>query len=365
MQNNMQRKYHNVLIDSILNENIEGVNVCLSKGVNLNKNKALNLAIINLFRHQTNKINFLFIKNLIELGACPWNHKNDNTLSITISHGTKYIKKNLNSSNSQKIVLDLINLLILHLARPNESDTLFLAVKSKNQKIIELIFEIKLKESKNQSSLLTYAVDIENLKIVRMLLLQYNVYPCVSNCDDNTLLHAILTCNCEIIQLMIRSQKIVDNSNFFKQYIFREFYNNCVISSKFTSLILNNCLNLIMCSGLDVDSYTYRQIISKEMLTEIESKILICYEIFNKPHSNITETLELKKNKSIHKIELRNQLSATMIDLMENPQEKKNRINDIYLGLGYVPMCIVSLIFDYEYFYVPNVKYIDWKGIII
>ncbi len=300
---NTNKHSKKVFSQSIIKIDFDEIQKDLSMGEKINndnnKNHTLNKTIRSMMNHPPIKFNLNFFKYMINHGARLCNYEANNSISILIFHGTKYIAntKLIDRNLAENNVLILIRYLISMGAKPSNSDTdtntLTLGIQSKNFKIIDLILEIDAKPLNfniNDNNIysnfycckiydytvtLTAAVRTNNLKIVRYAC-ESGSEPDNSSSHNNTLISAVKTCDPEIVrEILIKGAKHTPRNNYYNsQYVdhynclFTEYYNIIVQQNHkiFKNLKFNEMINLIMCSGA---------IISLEFLNKLKKKDIL------------------------------------------------------------------------------------------
>lgn len=179
------------------------------------KKHTLNLSIKKILDDFSNHDDIFCIDRIVDiisLGAMPHNSQNENnTLSITLRWGIRYIEKYKKITN----ILDLIDLLISIGAVPSNSqdknNSLSLAVRTKCIRLIKKMMSLgSLPDNSSHEgcgntinvNTLTHCVETQNIQLIDSLY-HYGALPDNSNSDQNTLLRAIRQGNPLIVKKII------------------------------------------------------------------------------------------------------------------------------------------------------------------
>ncbi len=208
---------------------------------------------LNTLTHATNTHLIEIIKIAYENGAMP---DNSQTFTNTLSSAVR--------SND----LDIVRMLIGYGAQPDVSqtltNTLTECIKMNNLLLIELLCNNNAKPDVSQTSTntLTKCVMINNNSLVN-LLCNYNALPNVSDTFSNTLTQAVLTFNPMIVKCIIKNGGKPSNPvhNYYYHYELGKTTFVCFIKEyliapvKIDYNIINEIINLMMCSGALVQSF--------------------------------------------------------------------------------------------------------------
>jgi hypothetical protein len=353
-----------------------------TKKINNNdsNNHTLNRTIATILSSDVKQNSYEIIKNLFDCGATICNTENKyNTLSLFLNRCIDHVNGNITD-----ILIEIFDLLIYHGAKPNNSksdlNTFSLAMMTKNIKIIQTVAKMKAVPNNTCNIVGTWAVghwaawplifydqypptlscavETKQIEIIK-LAHEHSALPestsIVSSYGEipNTLVHAILTGDPEIVKQIIIMGGRMGSGIYFLQTCFNKILNSKKIKSN-GKIIIDRLFELMMCSGTCPEKYTYDCLVDikrSRQLTYIESKVVLCYELVNssnnKPIASSVEEIE----------KFRMKLVQTNEELVENPVAK----NEIITTLSCVPTCIINII--HEYYNESLVQFIDWKNI--
>jgi len=228
--------YQNIFNRALADINIQLIERII-KNVRIRNNNSrkhtLNYAISKLFVSDLNKFNLNIIKILLDNGAkpCYYDTGDNDTLSLTIEKGIKYIKKYETEENlAENNILNLIKLLINYGIKSNDEgyyslhkcyqNTFSLIVKSGNLRIINLVLTINpIPDNIDyKTSTLSFAIKTSNVEIVKLALIHG------ATTHKYSLNYAIETTNPDIVKEIIingNSEPMIecDHRYYDKRYI--------------------------------------------------------------------------------------------------------------------------------------------------
>ncbi len=314
-------------------------NIYDNKTQKLNNNYVLDNNTINfaikIFLRDLQQSNINYINDLIDYGILIDNEK-ENTLSLILNLGAKYILNAFNSKKAVKNLLKLLQFLINRGAKPDNLDILCF-------------------------NTLTFAVRTNNLDIVKFVHQQVQAQPDISNSEKNTLTQAVLLANFDIIKYIIIAGAKPDNSI---SSTFDRFYKLCYHVDEFCHYdTLNKIFNLLMCSGAQISKTMYDTLCRRYKCTKFEKKIIHCYKILDRSNSS-----ENQENHDIHDIhdnpdnptsrKIKKELNDTMNELIS--VVTNDRYNEIK-SVTHIYACLTKIIYEYQYSEPFNI--VDWTKI--
>lgn len=324
----------------------------IGRGVEINNNiysnkNSLKILMNTLSDGKYTKFNLNMFKYLINAGAIPINENiYDNTLSRALYIAQLYITftKNINASD---LMIEFITYLISIGAKPcnsqNNTNSLSIAIKTKNENIINLVVDSGAKPNNMQFDVntLTESVKTKVLDVVK-LAIKLGARPDNTETKYNTLSHAVLINNIDIIKEIIFAGGIPSNPSNQDQY---NFYGSSTYSA-FLRIFNIEIFNLIMCTGFQMPANFYNYSAPRM----IDYWLLQRNKIVDR---DIIQTLE-KRNPDI--IKLKEEIKANIKKLTKERLsiyiQKLNLVN-IVLQL---PVCCTDIVVEY---YVNPMIFID------
>ena len=218
--------------------------------------------------------------------------------------------------------------------------------------IIKMIHSMGAKEYNNfklsDTSSLTYAVSTNNLEIVDFAY-SLGYLPYNTDCKRNTLSISFNKCPTIVFKIIQFGGKII--SGLMSINHDKELY---LSFEKYTMYPCEKNIDLMMCAGIKVCDQWYKSMKDKIILTNLESKLLVCYKLLNQTNLKLSD-LDLVDINA-----LKQKLIILMDQLIEEkPEDRENKINTIDQSLCQLPHTLIDIIYGYQHSnFLP--EYIYW-----
>ncbi len=343
-----------ILIEAIIENDIEKIKYCLSKKLNINyKLNALNLSIGSIDPNsdpESLETKIQFIHNLLKLKAEPINEYKNNTLAIAFQ---KMIDMK-NNDQMFNLIIELINHCVIL-----SDDIYSMIFRINDHNIIDSFFREIFNNIQCESvsiKVIGKLIEHGDLDLIRLAFNQNDNNKIKPNfIGSNELIeNAFYTCNPKIVRTVIlRTGTYSKKSTKF----FSEIYQKLI--SIHDTLTSSELIDLLMCSGYRVDPMLYLELKNLTInygVNEIQSKIMLCYEIYEMHKIILPQDAYFLSQRSInrhnHRKILKESLICTMNGLAEwETNEHMKKLQSINDSLQLIPCFyhpLIALVLGYE-----------------
>ncbi len=221
------------------------------------------------------------------------------------------------------------------------------------------LFDANLCENCQTVATLNHAIKTMNHNIINIVL-DHVAKPIIGNHDGsyNSLIEAIKTHDPEIVFQIIAhgGAGVFDNysgwnsyQNFYSSNAKYYWFLNGYDYTEMKKEILNRIINLVLCSGTNIEYDSTSDQFDK-------TKINICSSIYNINNEKIKTTQRYFD-------ELINELSSTMNELIERPKDRSRIIGTLNQELPMMSSPLINIIQEYQWLE-SSVGFIDWKNLL-
>ncbi len=316
------------------------------------KKNTLNCAIKSVFNDKSNGFSFKFIKSLIKNGALVSNDCSEfNSLHISLIQGQRYIDSFYNNDRkiiAEKNVIKIINLLINNGAvsiYQGDINTFSIGMKTNNANIVNSILFLKPLpcNGKNNSNTLNLALCSKNIDLLKIALENW------AQPNDQTCNIIITSMDPKLIEEFIISGGKSYNINL-GSHLFDHFFSNC---AKYSDSDFDHVIELLMCMCIKMSYYLIDKIFKfiLKINYHMHANFIACFHILQNSMENDSVI-----------INLRNRLNKRMNELVDLASYGgyDNRKNLIESTLICIPIPCTDIINEYQH---SPLKFdvIDWS----
>jgi len=388
--------YFNNPCNAVIQKDIDKIKYILNPGANHNYQNILDFAFGIMLNMGANAFSLQFIKSLILHGFEISDNTMANVLNQSISCTSTFKNNERDSGNN---IFNLVQLLITDNAKLSKSQILpskevSVVFNFQNPEYLRLIVQYHPRPIKNHyryrccshcyheyvdnndnrdrycyngagNDFITRAIKTKNLETVKVacqIAVQYDIQPDISETENNSLTNAVLTGDPEIVKEIMMIGGLPNNSlykihcfgcwimpiykvntNNTFEFLYREYIKN---DNSINIHIIEQLIDLIMCSGAILTFKTFMHIVNKEIKNNIDTKIIkYCTHEYRSAISGFEQLITrcLSENKDLQ-IELKS--TADALIKKSKQTDRRHEIENIIIS---IPICCIDIIFEYQH----------------